>query len=175
MEQMPRGRGCTYFVFLLSFLFSLYLLEKSAARLYRDPVNYLHLYLYFVFKFSSFIFLSLVEGADAHNMGSGTRLYRTLSTIGILIGACHWKYPQQGQWCMNRLDAKSLSMYLWKRQIPLSYTIQCQFLFQFSWSGLIRRGGVSSAVYWCGKVDEDRQGVVTVLLYRTVNVHCRRW
>ena len=31
----------------------------------------------------------IVEGADAHNMGSGTRLYGTLSTIGILIGACH--------------------------------------------------------------------------------------
>ena len=137
----------------------------------------------FVFLFCIVIFIfhifSLVEAADAHNMGSGTRLYGTLSTIGILIGACHWKYPQQGQWCMNRLDAKSLSMYLWGRQIPLSKNVQCpsdqEFLFQFSWSSLIRRGGVSSAVYWCGKVDEDRQGVVTVLLYRTVNVHCRRW
>ena len=145
----------------------------------RDPVNYLYLYFYFVLLFSFFIFLSIVEAADAHNMGSGTRLYGTLSTIGILIGACHWKYPQQGQWCMNRLDAKSLSMYLWGRQIPLSKNVQCpsdqEFLFQFSWSSLIRRGGVSSAVYWCGKVDEDRQWVVTVLLYRTVNVHCRRW
>ena len=47
----------------------------------------------FVFVFCILIFIfqisSIVEGADAHNMGSGTRLYRTLSTIGILIGACH--------------------------------------------------------------------------------------
>ena len=32
--------------------------------------------------------------------GAGTRLYRTLSTIGILIEPSLLKYGQQGQWCV---------------------------------------------------------------------------
>ena len=56
---------------------------------YAGPCQLFEFVILFCIVIFIFHIFSIVEAADAHNMGSGTRLYGTLSTIGILIGACH--------------------------------------------------------------------------------------